>query len=164
VPDHEHAVDEDPDHDRRQPGEDVQDDLQGERDPRPRYVNSIDFGSAPDRTDALSKALFAQLDSLKRNGPAPATLAKVKEAAIRSRETNLRQNGYWLAQIVSFDRLGWPLAEIPAGDKLIASLDARSIQDAARRYLDAGAAALGVGSAATRPGGIAALTHAGAPF
>jgi zinc protease len=109
---------------------------EGERDPKPRYALSIGFGSAPERLEALSKALFAQLDTLESKGPSAETLAKVKEADVRSRETSLRQNPYWLAQIVTFDRLGWPLAEIPAGDRLISALDAKTVQDAARRYLN----------------------------
>ena len=109
---------------------------QGERDPRPSYTLGIEFGSAPDRAESLTTALFAQLDTLERSGPSAATLAKVKEADLRARETSLRQNGYWLSQIVTFDRLGWPLAEIPAGDRLIAALDAKTVQEAARRYLN----------------------------
>ena len=109
---------------------------EGERDPKPRYAISIDFGSAPERQEALTKALFAQLDTLERKGPSAETLAKVKEADVRSRETSLRQNPYWLSQLVTFDRLGWPLAEIPAGDRLISALDAKTVQDAARRYLN----------------------------
>ena len=129
---------------------------EGERDPRPRYAISIEFGSAPDRAASLTKALFAQLDTLERRGPAAATLAKVKEADVRSRETSLRQNGYWLSQIVNFDRLGWPLAEIPAGDRLIAALDAKTVQEAARRYLNerryVKVVLLPEGRAATAPG------------
>ena len=61
----------------------------------------------------------------------------MKEADLRSRETSLRQNGYWLSQLVYFDRVGWPLAAIPAGDRLIAALDAKTVRDAALRYLEA---------------------------
>ena len=110
---------------------------QNERDPRPRYALAIDFGSAPDRAEPLVRALFAQLDTLKRDGPPPATLAKVREAALRARETSLKQNGYWLTQLAYFDRHGWPLDEIPDADKLVLSLEARTVRDAARRHLDA---------------------------
>jgi zinc protease len=107
-----------------------------ERDPRPQYSVSIAFGSAPERAEALTNALFAQLDSLAARGPSAQTLAKVKEAQLRARETNLEQNGYWLSQLVFFDQNDWPLAEIPAADKLIATLDAKLVQDAARKYLN----------------------------
>jgi zinc protease len=109
---------------------------QTEREPAPRYSLSIGFGSAPDRVESLTKALFAQLDTLASRGPSAATLAKVKEARLRDRETSLKQNSFWLSQIVAFDHFGWPLADIPHGDTLVNALDARTIQQAARRYLD----------------------------
>jgi zinc protease len=59
----------------------------------------------------------------------------VKEAALRSRETAIRQNGYWLSQIATFDQNGWPLEEIPNGDKLISSLTADNLKRAAQLYL-----------------------------
>lgn len=107
-----------------------------EREPKERYAISIGFGSAPDRAEQLTKALFAQLDTLKARGPKAETLAKVKEAQRRSRETSLQQNGYWLSQIAFFDANGWPIADIPDADKLISALDARTVQEAARRYLN----------------------------
>ncbi|HWJ23369.1 MAG TPA: insulinase family protein, partial [Gemmatimonadaceae bacterium] len=113
----------------------VQVSAQTERDPVPHYSLSIDFGSAPDRVESLTAALFAQLDTLRTRGPSAATLAKVKEARLRDRETRLAQNGYWLGQIVAFDRVGWPLADIAKGDALVNALDTATIQRAAQRYL-----------------------------
>ena len=60
---------------------------------------------------------------------------KVKEAALRSRETAIKQNGYWLAQISTFDQSGWPLEDIPNGDKLISTLTSDDLSNAAIKYL-----------------------------
>src|SRR5450759_777940 len=105
------------------------------RDPLPSYRFTIGFGSAPERLEALTAAALAQIDSVKRSGTTPEYLNKVKEAALRSRETAIRQNGYWLSQITTFDQSGWPLAEIPDGDKLISALTADDLQRAAAKYL-----------------------------
>ncbi|HYU52334.1 MAG TPA: insulinase family protein, partial [Gemmatimonadaceae bacterium] len=105
------------------------------KDPQPSYRFTIGFGSAPERLEALTAAALAQIDSLKRFGTTPEYLNKVKEAAFRARETAIKQNGYWLAQISTFDQSGWPLAEIPGGEKLISSLTAADLQRAATRYL-----------------------------
>jgi predicted Zn-dependent peptidase len=59
----------------------------------------------------------------------------VKEAAFRARETAIKQNGYWLSQIATFDQSGWPLEEIPNGDKLISALTSADLQRAAVKYL-----------------------------
>jgi zinc protease len=105
------------------------------RDPLPSYRFTIGFGSAPERLEALTTAALAQIDSVKRFGTTPEYLNKVKEAALRSRETAIKQNGYWVSQIASFDQSGWPLAEIPDGDKLISALTIADLQRAAVKYL-----------------------------
>ena len=109
--------------------------VQTERDPTPRYSLSIEFGSAPARVETLTRALFAQLDTLRVRGPSVATLAKVRESRLRNRETNLKQNGYWLGQLTTFDRYGWPLADVSKGDALVRALDAATVRRAAQRYL-----------------------------
>jgi len=76
-----------------------------------------------------------QIDSVKKFGTTPEYLTKVKEAALRSRETALKQNGYWLSQISTFDQVGWPLAEIPNGEKLISALTSDDLRNAAIKYL-----------------------------
>ena len=105
------------------------------RDPRPSYRFSIGFGSAPDRLEALTAAALAEIDSVKRFGTTPEYLNKVKEAALRARETALKQNGYWLSQIATFDQNGWNLEEIPNGEKLISALTVQDLQQAAQKYL-----------------------------
>ena len=105
------------------------------RDPLPAYRFTIGFGSAPERLESLTAAAMAQIDSVKKFGATPEYLTKVKEAALRSRETALKQNGYWLAQISTFDQSGWSLAEIPNGEKLITSLTSEDLRKAAVKYL-----------------------------
>jgi zinc protease len=105
------------------------------RDPQPSYRFSIGFGSAPERLEALTAAALAQIDSVKRFGTTPEYLNKVKEAALRSRETALKQNSYWIAQISTFDQNGWRLEEIPNGEKLISALTVDDLQRAAQKYL-----------------------------
>jgi zinc protease len=105
------------------------------RDPQPSYRFTIGFGSAPERLEALTTAALLQIDSVKKFGTTPEYLTKVKEAALRARETALKQNGYWLSQISAFDQSGWSLAEIPNGEKLILALTAQDLQRAASKYL-----------------------------
>jgi zinc protease len=105
------------------------------RDPVPSYRFSIGFGSAPERLEDLTAAALLQIDSIKRFATTPEYLNKVKEAALRARETAIKQNGYWLSQIATFDQNGWPFGEIPDGDKLITSLTAENLQHAAQLYL-----------------------------
>jgi zinc protease len=108
------------------------------RDPRPTYTVSIGFGTSPERVEELTRVVLAQIDSLKRAGPTAAELQKVREAERRSRETEMRDNGFWISQMMSYVNAGWDLREIPAGGDRTARLTPEAVRDAARRYLDTG--------------------------
>ncbi len=104
--------------------------------PRPRYQFSIGFGCAPDRVDELTGRIFKELDRLRTLGPDTADVRKLKEEARRTREVALKDNGWWLNQLYAASVYEWPFATIPAGAERIETISARTIQDAARRYLN----------------------------
>jgi zinc protease len=108
------------------------------RRPRQDYTLSISFGSSPDRADSLAREVFAQIDSIRTSGPPPGDLVKVREAAIRGRETNLERNGFWLDLLVSARRQGRPPGDLLSLDPLLTRLNAETLQAAVRRYLDPG--------------------------
>ena len=104
--------------------------------PREEYTVSISFGSAPDRVNQLLKAVFAEIDSLATSGPGEKEIAKVKEALIRARETDLKENGYWLGQLAQIEQTGDDPKTILDGTDLLALLTADRLKAAAARYLD----------------------------
>jgi zinc protease len=106
------------------------------RVPRQEYSVSIAFGSAPERADELVQAIMTQIDSIRTRGPDSADVAKVVEAEVRARETGLRQNNYWLSQLMFLEQTGEPAAPVvhPRGDADL--LSAGAIQRAAARWLD----------------------------
>jgi zinc protease len=106
------------------------------RIPRPEATVFISFGSAPDRADSLVAAVFAQIDSLKANGPRAVDLAKYKETSTRSRETDLRQNGWWLSLLASARREGEDPATRFALAPELARITPETVRDAARAYLN----------------------------
>jgi zinc protease len=117
-------------------GVDVQ--AQPARWPREEYTLSVSFGSAPERAEALSQAVLAEIDTLRQRGPREQDLAKVRETELRERETALRQNRYWLNQIAFHDQYGEDPAAIadPRGDADLLTVEA--LREVARRYLDPG--------------------------
>jgi zinc protease len=110
----------------------------GARDPRPQYRLSIGFGAAPERLDELVDIVFQEIESLKRDGPREADLTKVREMQFRSREVQLRENHFWISQIMSYDRNDWDFRNIPTHERSGERLSRERIQQAARRYLDTG--------------------------
>lgn len=107
------------------------------RDPDAEYRVGIGFGSAPERLDELTEEVWAQVDSLQRFGPTPQEISKVREMQLRERETQMRENGFWIGQLMAYDRYGWDPRDILHFEQRSRSLDAAMIRDAARRFLDA---------------------------
>ena len=107
------------------------------RVPVPEYIIRVDFGSSPENVDALSRTVLALIDTLKAKGPSAADVEKVKEQLIRTRETEVKTNGYWAANIGGRDQAGEDLAGLLAPyDAMIRNLTPAQIQQAARLYFD----------------------------
>ncbi|HEX2207567.1 MAG TPA: insulinase family protein [Longimicrobium sp.] len=105
------------------------------RDPWERYSLSIDFGSAPERVDELVRVVMAEIDTVRARGVPADVVDKVREAARRAREIELRDNSAWMARLLTYDRHGWDARGI--NENLVAStVSAQRIRDAARLYLD----------------------------
>ena len=107
------------------------------RVPRQEYQIFIQFTSAPDNVDKLVKRTFGMIDSLKRSGPSDADMTKIKEQILRSRETSLKTNSYWLTSIASRDQA----AEDAAGllgeyDEMVKQLTPAQLMRAANQYFD----------------------------
>jgi len=74
-------------------GVSVQGSLQ--RFPREEGLLKINFRTDPDKYDELIPIIYAQLDSMAANGPAPDDLQKVKEYELKSYGQVAVTNGYW---------------------------------------------------------------------
>jgi len=72
-------------------------DPQVEKYPHPEYNLTIYYGADPKKLTELKEAVFAQIRDIATNGPSADDLKKAKEKLLRERETNLRENNYWLS-------------------------------------------------------------------
>jgi len=103
--------------------------------PRPEYTVTIGFGCSPDRTDELVKGVFKEIEQLKTNGPTDKQVADVKETFLRDQETNMKQNGYLLAQIGARYQYGEDLTSLFNMADYYNKLDGATVREAARQYL-----------------------------
>ena len=107
------------------------------RTPRQQYSLVVQFNSAPDNVEKLSKTVFTLIDSLKANGPAAADVGKVKEQLTRSREVEVKQNGYWLLNLLARDQAGEDIGGLlDAYDAMVRGLTGAQIQQAAVKYFN----------------------------
>ena len=105
--------------------------------PRQEYSITVQFNSSPENVEKLSKSVFALIDSLKTHGPSASDVAKVKEQLIRAREVEIKQNAYWVGNILARDQAGEDIAGLLGPyDEMLKNLTAAQIQAAAKKYFD----------------------------
>ncbi|HEY0093261.1 MAG TPA: insulinase family protein, partial [Archangium sp.] len=106
-----------------------------QREPNPEYRFIVDFSAAPERLTELSQALFAELEAVKRDGVTEEELAKVREQQRRERETQIRENDFWMSQLIQYDASGWDLGLITS-QPLSQGFTPQDVRDAARTFLN----------------------------
>jgi zinc protease len=104
--------------------------------PQSRYTLSIDFGCSPDRTEALLKSVFADVEKLKAEGPTEKQVSDVREQLIREFETNSKQNFYLVTQLSFRYQYNEDVAGLFSMVENLKKLSAESIRNAATKYLD----------------------------
>ena len=110
--------------------------LSTSRYPEQRYSIRISFGCAPDSVEQLTRAVFAQIDSLKQFGASDTNIEKVQEADRRAREAALKENGFWRRTLSSSYWLGQDPVNVLKYDDLVNGLTSEIIRDAARKHFD----------------------------
>ena len=103
--------------------------------PQEEYSIVISFGSDPERVDELVKVIFDDIADLKSSGGMEDNLQKVAEAQRRSRETNMKSNGYWRSQLAAWYRSNEDPRNILNYEELINGLDSSIIREIANRSL-----------------------------
>jgi zinc protease len=102
--------------------------------PVPRYTLQISFGCAPENVEKLIARTNAQIAELQTSGPDLTDLRKFQAQTRRSRETELRQNGYWLGYLSAQYRNGDDPAEVLTDEARLNALTVETLKTAASRY------------------------------
>ena len=95
---------------------------------------NVAFGSAPDRVDALQKAVVEEVTRLRNEGPSADDLQKVQEMERRDLETSSRQNQYWLGSLQTVHMLGWDPASIARRAERTNTLTVPLLHETIRKY------------------------------
>ena len=70
--------------------------------PVSEYDMTIYYGTSPKKLKELKESVFGIIHDLMMNGPKQEEVDKAREKLKRERETNLRENNYWLATLKSY--------------------------------------------------------------
>jgi zinc protease len=104
--------------------------------PNPEYSITIEFGSNPQRTEELIKRVFEEIEKFKANGPTEKQVSDEKETLLREFETNIKLNNYLLREINARYQSGEDISGLWNIPDYYRKLDAATIQQAAKTYLD----------------------------
>jgi len=119
--------------------------------PYERYAVTIGFSCAPEKVEVLTRAVFQEIESLKGRGTDQDHIDKIKAAERRERETNLKDNAFWLSVLPNYYRSGWDPRGILQYDELIARTSSDRLKAAAREYFPANRYVIGVLSPESGP-------------
>ena len=103
--------------------------------PYPNYRVNVSFGSAPERTEELTKEVFAVIESIKNGEVSDSNMTKIRELTIRAHETQLKQNNSWLAAMMDADEDGRDQRDFLRTADRTLKVTKEQIRDAARLYL-----------------------------
>lgn len=104
--------------------------------PYNNYSIGIALPCGPENVDQLIKATFSEIEKIKQNGPSADDLNKVKETWRQQYEVNMKDNQFWLRQIIQSVELGSSPETVLSYPERIAALTPKDVQDAAKKYLD----------------------------
>jgi zinc protease len=107
-----------------------------DRYPRGEYRIVINFGCNPDRVEELTATTMSVLREIIEKGVPKDYIDKTQEIQRRERETNLKENRYWLGRLQQAYYFGEDPREILQYETMVNGLTPEAVQRAAARYLD----------------------------
>ena len=102
------------------------------------YTLTISYGSDPERADELAAVVFAEIEKLKESPPEASEVADVRESFLRTHETSLENNSYWISNIGARYERGADAEGLLDYPESVEELTPELIQQAARLYFDMG--------------------------
>ena len=101
--------------------------------PDQEYLNYAIFGSDPERTEELFLEVIAEIEWL-QDGGEQSYLDTAKEILRTARKEQVRENRFWLNQILDVSERGESFGEIIRFDELLDALTLEEVSDAAEMY------------------------------
>lgn len=104
--------------------------------PKNEYGITIQFNTDPVRVEELVKTVYENIELLKKDGPTTEKITKVQETQRRERETDLKENEFWLSKIQYFDEYNYDINKLDEYNKQIDGLTAEKVKAAFNKYFD----------------------------
>jgi zinc protease len=109
---------------------------QFERTPYPHYAIVANLPCAPENTDKVAAALFAEIEKLKTEGPQLADISKVKQQWLEQHKIDLRTNSYWQTILQDATLYGTNPANVLSFETRVYDVSAAQLQELAKQYFN----------------------------
>lgn len=106
--------------------------------PKERYQITVSFGCAPEKADELMKAAIAEVESVLASGSDDKNLTKIKETFLRERETNLKENRFWLGYVSQSYQNGQDVMDMNQYNEWVNALQGKDFKKMAKKYIKKG--------------------------
>ncbi len=103
--------------------------------PEERFSLSIGFGCAPENVDDLVQAVREEIEVVRKEGLDDSYAEKVREIQRRQRETNLKENGFWLSVLKTYYSLELDPRLILDHESLVERVIPENLRRTAEQYL-----------------------------
>jgi zinc protease len=104
--------------------------------PTPKYTITSQWGCNPENIEKLSQTVLDEMNKIKKDGPTEIDLNKVKETMIRERETQVKENAFWLSYLQNHYLFGNNILSLDEFKALVNSFTIKKIQAIANKYLN----------------------------
>ena len=106
------------------------------RQPTVRRSASISFGCDPGNVEKLQKAAMDVIHAIQKDGIGAEYLDKVKEQLRRGRETDAKENWWWVSQLREAYWFGESFTDTTDITKVLARVSSDNVKAAAKRFFD----------------------------
>jgi zinc protease len=106
------------------------------RTPYQHYWIGANLPTGPEKVEPMMTALFAEIERMKKDGPDPADLEKVKNNWRQAWPRMLQTNGYWLGVLNAAELYGDDPQRLVVRQEYADAITVESVREAARRYFD----------------------------
>ncbi|MVZ61160.1 M16 family metallopeptidase [Sphingobacterium humi] len=103
--------------------------------PKGRYSLSVSFGTSVDKYKSLIASTLDEFKKIKANGPSQTDLDKFVIEEKRQLELSLKENGFWMSQLVSASQNGEDLAGVTKYLEDLSKVTVKSVKDVANKYI-----------------------------
>ena len=105
------------------------------KNPKPRYSIHVSFGTSVDKYQSLIASALDEFKKIKANGPSQVDLDKFKIEEKRQLELSLKENGFWMSQLLSAYQLNEDPTYITRYLNDLDKVTVKSVKDVANKYL-----------------------------